>query len=502
MPWIVAGAAVCGLVLAAGILVVFASAINSKVRSRAQAALASRFDADVEFQNLDVGVFPSFRLTASGMTLRRGADTDLPPLVKASSIRAESSVIGLLLGHVRRVKLEGLLLSVPLGRANRPQASGSKKRFPVVIDELASDDAHLELLRTKSEKPPLEFYIHRLRMKSVDLDKPAPFHATLSNPAPRGEIEATGQFGPWDAEEPSATPVSGTYEFSRADLSTFSGLGGNLSSQGKFKGILRRIDVDGDTDTPGFLLTLGAHPMPLRTTFHATVDGTNGNTWLHAVDGKLKNTPILANGEITKAQDEQGRRILLDGVVNAGRLEDVLELAVKSSPPPMSGLISLRSRIDLPPGDGHVIRRLRLDGDFDIRSARFSSLNIREKLQSLSRKAQGKPHDENAGSAISNLRGHFEMKGAVATFSSLTFEVEGAALQLAGRYQIEDEQMDFHGKLLLDAKLSQTVTGAKAFFLKALDPLFHKKGGGSEIPIRISGSRSNPSFGLDVGRKF
>jgi hypothetical protein len=37
--------------------------------------------------------------------------------------------------------------------------------------------------------------------------------------------------------------------------------------------------------------------------------------------------------------------------------------------------------------------------------------------------------------------------------------------------------------------------------LKVIDPLFEKKGGGgSAIPIKIEGKRSDPAFGLDKGR--
>jgi hypothetical protein len=54
----------------------------------------------------------------------------------------------------------------------------------------------------------------------------------------------------------------------------------------------------------------------------------------------------------------------------------------------------------------------------------------------------------------------------------------------------------------MDAKISETQTGVKRLLLKVVDPLFRKKGGGSEVPIRVSGPRSNPSFGLDKGRIF
>jgi len=498
----IAGITVALLGVLAVILALVAHTINATLRSKLQTALSDRFGGDITFKQFDVSMFPRFSLNAGGMVVRRTADADLPPLLEAVRIQGEGPFLWLLMGHVRHMKIEGLSLNIPAGHKAPSDSAKKKARFPVVIDEIVSDGAHLEILRTKSEKPPLEFQIRHLDMRGVDLDNATRFQATLDNPEPRGEIETKGQFGPWDGEEPSQTPVSGSYKFSHADLATFNGIGGILESTGSYKGVLSRLEVDGQTTTPDFSLTMARHPLPLETEFHAIVDGTNGNTTLQSVQGKLANTPIFTSGEIAKFQDHRGRTILLTGEVQNGRLEDILKLVVQSSPPPLSGLISLRTKIDIPPGDEDVIRKLRLNGTFDIRSARFSSINIREKLRSLSRKAKGMPDDPSAGSAVTNMKGAFELNRGVASFSQLTFQVDGASIQLAGKYDLQGESMDFHGKLLMDAKLSQTTTGAKAFFLKALDPLFHKKDGGSEIPIRISGTRSDPSFSLDIGKKF
>jgi hypothetical protein len=38
--------------------------------------------------------------------------------------------------------------------------------------------------------------------------------------------------------------------------------------------------------------------------------------------------------------------------------------------------------------------------------------------------------------------------------------------------------------------------------LKIIDPLFGRDGGGSFIPIKVTGTRSAPSFGLDTQRVF
>jgi hypothetical protein len=97
------------------------------------------------------------------------------------------------------------------------------------------------------------------------------------------------------------------------------------------------------------------------------------------------------------------------------------------------------------------------------------------------------------------MRAHFVVKDAAAHFSSLTFSVPGAAVELAGRYGLRDEMIGFKGKLKMQATLSQVAGGGvKGFFLKAFDGLFKEKGSGMVLPIKIEGTRKSPKFGLDM----
>jgi VCBS repeat-containing protein len=57
------------------------------------------------------------------------------------------------------------------------------------------------------------------------------------------------------------------------------------------------------------------------------------------------------------------------------------------------------------------------------------------------------------------------------------------------------------GHLRMQAKLSQTVTGVKSFFLKAIDPFFSKNGAGTELPITITGTHDRPVLGVTVFHK-
>jgi len=37
--------------------------------------------------------------------------------------------------------------------------------------------------------------------------------------------------------------------------------------------------------------------------------------------------------------------------------------------------------------------------------------------------------------------------------------------------------------------------------LKPVDPFFSKRGAGTEIPVKVTGTKSEPHFGVDFGHK-
>ena len=98
----------------------------------------------------------------------------------------------------------------------------------------------------------------------------------------------------------------------------------------------------------------------------------------------------------------------------------------------MTGAVRLSTTLDLPPGQGDIADRLRLDGKFGIGAAQFANAETREKLEKLSRRGLGKPQDEDAGSAVSALRGSFVLRDGQMTLRDLTFAVTGAKVELAG----------------------------------------------------------------------
>jgi hypothetical protein len=80
--------------------------------------------------------------------------------------------------------------------------------------------------------------------------------------------------------------------------------------------------------------------------------------------------------------------------------------------------------------------------------------------------------------------------------------VPGAHADLDGIYSLDGQQFDFHGMVFTQAKLSQMVASRwKSFLLKGVDPFFKGKDGGAQIPVKISGTKSEPKFGLDLHYK-
>ena len=107
----------------------------------------------------------------------------------------------------------------------------SLPRSAVVIETVLIRNANLAILPKDKTKVPLRFYISRLRLDSAGLNTAMRYHADLTNPKPPGDIHSIGTFGPWSADEPSNTPLTGDYTFNNADLGVFKAIAGILKSR-------------------------------------------------------------------------------------------------------------------------------------------------------------------------------------------------------------------------------------------------------------------------------
>jgi len=196
----------------------------------------------------------------------------------------------------------------------------------------------------------------------------------------------------------------------------------------------------------------------------------------------------------------KGKSIDLDAVATHARIEDILRLVMpsknKNQKPPLTGAIQFKSKLLIPQGDAPVIQKLYLNGHFGLNSAEFTSDKVQDKLDLMSNRSRGLKGERRADNVASNMRGRFILKDAVARFSSLSFNVPGIWVNLSGTYGLRSEKIDFKGHVELQGKVSQMTTGWKSLLLKAADPFFKKKGKRTVLPVKITGTKSDPKVGL------
>jgi hypothetical protein len=324
------------------------------------------------------------------------------------------------------------------------------------------------------------------------------FHATLRNAKPPGEIRTEGQFGPLRPQNVRQTPLSGSYVFQRADLGVFSGIEGTLSSAGKFNGVLEYIQVEGSTDAPDFKVARSDHAVHLKTQFSGMVNGMDGDVSLSSVQAQFGRTALVSQIEVANKVASEGKTVSLGATEQQGRIQDWLLLLAKAQRPALAGEMNFRAQVGVPPGKRAFIERVNLRGDFGIDAARFVGATTQRAVDNLSQVAEGEKENDDPASVVENLKGHVVLNNAVATFSDLSFSVPGALAHLHGTYGLLTENINLHGSLQLDNKLSKGSKGIKSVLLKTLEPFLKKKKAGEIVPIKVGGTFSHPSYGLDA----
>ena len=499
--------------------------------------LSDHFHARVELDQFHISVANG--LWAEGKGLRiwppvgivkdgsiPGPTASIPPLIQLNEFRFHAPLeykpnkpI-----HIALLEMKGLTIDVPpKSQTAKPptngeiqQSAAAKPLGPKLvnfeIESIQCTGAHLTLGTSKPGKLPLEFAIAHVTLSHFSPNNPMDFNAQLTNPKPAGTIETSGTIGPWMVEDPGETPLAGDYRFEHADLGVFKGIAGILESMGKFDGSLRDMAVEGETTTPNFQLTQFGTAVQLRTHFQAMVDGTNGDTHLKQVSAMLGQSRFLVSGEIIRQQAETmrngrerpgGREIALKVNMDRARIEDFLRLTSKSGTPLLTGYVTCGSTVEIPPGTDSVLKRLKLNGRFELDDAQFTSEKIQNDVRQLSLRGQGDTKgaknggDENVRSA---MQSDFTLMDSTITLPNLEYTVLGAEIDVKGKYGIDGGTLDFVGTARTQATVSQMVGGWKGMLLRPADRFFKKNGSGTEVPIHINGTREDPKFGVDFNR--
>lgn len=511
------------------VLVIVVAIKSPFTQGKVAQSLEETVRAKVSFGKYRMTYFPHPGCVAENVTFtREGGAKNIPSLVTVQRLEIESHYADMIVrpGYVALVKLNGLHVQIPprgvnAGSPTSPQSESTNVR----VGEIVADGAVLEIGRANN-MPPLKFEMHSLTVRSFAHNSEWSYQVSMKNAEPPGEIISKGKFGPLNLEQVEATPLSGEYTFQQADLSVFDGISGTLSSTGEFSGKLGEVAVHGTLDIPDFAVVRSKHNVHVTSRFNASVNGTNGDVFLKQIQASFLQTSVAASGSVAGKPGQNGKTTTVDVELNNGRIQDLLVLLASTKHAPMNGATSFKAHVTILPLGRPFLKELVIRGDFGVDQAAFRKPSRQEQVDELSERARGEKKGKDKGkdqskepdkqeskndsnakadpagddpeNIVMNLRGHLELRDGVAKFSELTFDVPGASARMNGTYNLENEQIDFHGALKTEAEISQDTTGIKSALLKPLNPLFKKKKAGADIPVKMTGTYHDPKFGFDV----
>ncbi len=513
------------LILAAGAIEILLRSVEPVLRARVIQSLSTRFDARVELGEFHVSFLRGFETVGTNLAIYpRGLPANRPILsvgrfsfrtdyfdLLRSPLRIGMVEVDRLQVHVppRSARAGGAISGGPGSPADPPaSAAGRGTGLGLSVDRIRCANAVLTIDTDKPGKAPETFAIKRFVLISLAPGKPLRFTATLTNPKPVGDIQSSGYFGPWNSRDPGSTALAGDYSFQHANLGSLRGIAGTLSSQGRYRGTLDTLVVDGSTDTPDFEIKLSGRPVPLHTEFHAIVDGLTGDTYLQPVKAWFLHSSFVATGKVVRSPETPGHQIDLEVAVDQARIEDLLALAVRATPALLTGAVRMRANLDIPPGPGNVAKKLNLNGKFDLWDAHFSNAKIQADVDRLSLRSQGNPgraarlkSNPQSGGIASEMQGDFRLTNGLLTLANLNYTVPGTIIRLNGEYRQDGSSLNLTGTADLQATVSQMVGGWKGLLLKPFDHYLEKNGAGAEVPFRITGTTAAPQVSLDFHRK-
>ncbi len=543
LAWVCSLALVLLIAAAIGISIVLRNA-EPILRAQIVAALERQFHARVELDSFHMSLTGGLRADGQGLRIWPPSQVQgvaVPassagrPLISIDDFRFRAPLHYSPTEPVRIsvVDLRGLVIDLPpkshfeLAAGDKPQGSASpdavkKALLHFELDSVTCTDAVLRLETSKPGKLPLVYRISSLKLTGIQPAGTMDFSADLVNAIPKGTVQTAGKFGPWSVDDPGQSQVNGQYTFDNANLGDFRDISGTLHSSGRYTGTLRELAVNGTADVPNFALTHIGAAMPLHTEFNAMVDATNGDTALQPVNAVLGESHFTVEGQVGRVPvgeaeaassqnpntnpraepPSKGHDISLIVNVPQGRMEDFIRLVSKSGTPLLTGVLNLKTTLDIPPGKEHVYQRIKLKGTFLLKNAQFTSAKIQDRVNELSLRGQGltKAKDKNNTSPVQAImQSSFTVAGGVVTLPDLVYQVPGADIALNGTYGLDGGAINFNGKAKMQATVSQMIGGWKGALASPLDRFFKKDGAGTEVGIRIGGTRDDPHFEFDLG---
>ncbi|HXE10776.1 MAG TPA: AsmA-like C-terminal region-containing protein [Bryobacteraceae bacterium] len=473
--------------------------------------LQERSRRPVTIQRFHETFFPP-GCVAEGVTFRHIKDKSRPPLIVINKLVIQTSYASLLSLQRRlsQITVTGMHVIVPaVEPSGEPSPmmplTYSNSTKSMTIGTILADKVVLDFLSQEPGKKPLHIVVNKLALRNVGNNRPMSYQAYIYNfKLLPGKIESTGSLGPWNPQDPGKTPAHGKFSYREANLAALNGFSGTLSSRGKFAGTLGKLNVSGTAVVPNFHLIDSGHTRSLSTDFQVTVDATQGNVFLDRVLASFDNTQVLFKGAIAGKPGQSGKAVSLAMSSHRARVEDLLDLFITRKLAPMTGDIRFASQVNVPPGPGEFVKKLRLTGSFQISEGKFTNAKTEAELARLSMSAvEGdKKEDERKPKLVlCNLEAQVSAHDGLADLSNMSFRVPGAHASMRGTYSLINYTSNIHGVLITKGNLSDATTGLKSMFAKVIAPFLKRKRRAKVVPFKITGPYGHAAVSLELGSK-
>lgn len=467
------------------------------------------FGSQVTFLRYHRTYFPNPGFVAAGITLRRKAAPDQPPLgtVERLVVKGRWSDLFLLRKRVELVEATGLHIVVPRvgSRANHedfPPGSLTDFEGPdILIENCVFNHAVLDILGEDGHRTSFQF--HQLKIRNLQKGQVLNFAVDMENPTPSGRIQAWGTFGPLNAKNFGATPVAGDFSYSSIALSDIGELKGTMSSSGHFRGSLVEIEAKANFETPDFAVSDGER-TPVSGHVQCLVNGLNGDVTLENIETKTDGTIVHSSGSVKGSPKVAN----IDFQVARGRAQDVLRPFVESGVP-ITGPVSLHGHAYVAPAKPGVafLQRLHVVGAFDVPEERVTDAAKETSLSAFSQRASGRKSQatdasgtdsKTATDVLSSFDGPVTIANGIAHSQRVTFRVPGAEANLSGTFNFDNEDVHLVGNLRMKTDISHVTTGFKSALLKPFAIFFKKKHAGAVIPIAVTGGPGHYNVTQDL----
>ena len=175
------------------------------LKGRIIETLSTRFNSRVDLDALEVSVTQGLDVSGQGLRILPPDDVvaagATAPLIAIRQFQFHAGLRGLFLKptHIGAVHISGMTITIP-PRQIRQQAASSTQlhrgKIKILVDTLVFDDSHLIIQNSNPNKDPKDWVLQHIVAHDFGPYKALSYDALLSNAIPRGEIHATGNFGP------------------------------------------------------------------------------------------------------------------------------------------------------------------------------------------------------------------------------------------------------------------------------------------------------------------